>query len=178
MFYWYCQVSLLYNINLGPAFSQRLRRTFILWTFSIDCFQGQEVGNSEIVSRHFFSSFTFVGGNISIKEGNFLSFYQIQRCYGTFVTNSLFIIILVSRDHLVAIIDENKSWWLFERSGRCSQESCLMVTLLCLKLLIVFLRVLPPFVSKLSLHLLATNCERKRERHGKCLKYFCDWSRN
>lgn len=84
-------------------------------------------GNS--IKAIFFSSFTFVSGNISIKEGNFLSFYQIQRCNGTIVTNSVFIIILVSRDLIVAIIDENKSWWLFERSGRCSQESCLTVML-------------------------------------------------
>ena len=81
--------------RLGTAFSQRLSRTFLLWTFSIVCFQGEEVGSTrrdEHQGNFFLCSFTCVSGNISIKEDSSLSFYQIQRSYGTSVTNSLSII--------------------------------------------------------------------------------------
>lgn len=49
-----------------------------------------------------------------------------------------------------------------------------MIMLICLKLLIVFLKIFPPFVSELSSYLFAINCERKKEKNERCLKCFYD----
>lgn len=84
------------DTDLGTAFFLRLSRTFFLGTFSVDYFEGnsekQEEQGDEHQGKFFLSSFTFVGGNISVREDSSLSFYQIQMSYRTSVTNSLSVI--------------------------------------------------------------------------------------
>ena len=95
--------------KFSAIFSQRLSRTFFLQTFSIVCLQGEEVGSTSetgIKANFFLSTFTFVGGDISIKEYSFLSFYLIQRSYGTSVTIFLSIIYVRNTEP-----GDGSYWW-------------------------------------------------------------------
>lgn len=83
------------NLLSGSIFNRLLSR----W-------RSRKYKGSHIKANFFLSSFSFVSGNISIKEGSFLSFYHIQRSYGTLVTNFLFLSFSSNKGP-----DDSSYWW-------------------------------------------------------------------
>lgn len=80
---------------LGTAFSQRLSRTFLLWTFSVVCFQGEEVGSTRGTSIKaiffFVPLLVLVGTFLSRKTVPFhftRSIWYLHRCSLPFLADA------------------------------------------------------------------------------------------